>query len=107
MSVLSSPKCSGIIGHLFWLGTQALDIGAMTVGFGRFASAKPLDMFENCAARLTLNYYRIGGVDSDFNALISVTPEGLPHTFPDKVNEYNQLLDVQPASGSGARKISR
>ena len=26
-----------------------------------------LDMFEKlCGARLTLNYYRIGGVDSDF-----------------------------------------
>ena len=29
-----------IIGHLFWLGTQALDIGAMTVFFWTFESAK-------------------------------------------------------------------
>ena len=56
-----------IIGHLFWLGTQALDIGAMTVFFWTFREREILlDMFENCGARLTLNYYRIGGVDSDF-----------------------------------------
>ena len=58
-----------IIGHLFWLGTQALDIGAMTDGLLLDVSRREilLDMFEKlCGARLTLNYYRIGGVDSDF-----------------------------------------
>ena len=56
-----------IVGHLFWLGTQALDIGAMTVFFWTFREREVLlDLFEKlCGARLTLNYYRIGGVDSD------------------------------------------
>src|SRR5680860_172209 len=60
-----------IIGHLFWLGTQALDIGAMTVFFWTFREREVLlDMFEKlCGARLTLNYFRIGGVDGD------LTPE--------------------------------
>ena len=45
-----------IIGHLFWLGTQALDIGAMTVFFWTFRERETLlDMFEKlCGARLTL-----------------------------------------------------
>ncbi|MCP9440271.1 MAG: NADH-quinone oxidoreductase subunit C, partial [Nitrospira sp.] len=57
-----------ILGHLFWLGSHALDIGAMTVFFWTFRERETLlDMFEQlCGARLTLNYYRIGGVDSDF-----------------------------------------
>ena len=56
-----------IVGHLFWLGTQALDIGAMTVFFWTFREREVLlDFFEQlCGARLTLNYYRIGGVDGD------------------------------------------
>ncbi len=83
-----------IIGHLFWLGTQALDIGAMTVFFWTFREREILlDMFEKlCGARLTLNYYRIGGVDSDFTPDLVTRLKAFLHTFPDKVNEYNQLL---------------
>ena len=53
-----------------------------------------LDMFEKlCGARLTLNYYRIGGVDSDFTPDLSVARlKAFLHTFPDKLNVYNQLL---------------
>ena len=69
-----------IIGHLFWLGTQALDIGAMTVFFWTFREREILlDMFEKlCGARLTLNYYRIGGVDSDFTPDLVQRMKGVP-----------------------------
>jgi NADH-quinone oxidoreductase subunit C/D len=83
-----------IVGHLFWLGTQALDIGAMTVFFWTFREREVLlDMFEKlCGARLTLNYYRIGGVDSDFTPDLVARLKVFLQTFPDRVNEYNQLL---------------
>ncbi|WP_447599698.1 NADH dehydrogenase (quinone) subunit D [Nitrospira sp. Nam80] len=83
-----------IIGHLFWLGTQALDIGAMTVFFWTFREREVLlDMFEKlCGARLTLNYYRIGGVDSDFTPDLVARLRSFLATFPDKVGEYDQLL---------------
>jgi NADH-quinone oxidoreductase subunit C/D len=83
-----------IVGHLFWLGTQALDIGAMTVFFWTFREREVLlDMFEKlCGARLTLNYYRIGGVDSDFTPDLVARLKTFLQSFPDKVNEYNQLL---------------
>jgi len=83
-----------IIGHLFWLGTQALDIGAMTVFFWTFREREILlDMFEKlCGARLTLNYYRIGGVDSDFTPELAVQLKAFLETFPAKIDEYNELL---------------
>ncbi len=83
-----------IIGHLFWLGTQALDIGAMTVFFWTFRERETLlDMFEKlCGARLTLNYYRIGGVDSDFTPDLVQRLRAFLDTFPTKVSEYDSLI---------------
>jgi NADH-quinone oxidoreductase subunit C/D len=83
-----------IVGHLFWLGTQALDIGAMTVFFWTFREREVLlDLFEKlCGARLTLNYYRIGGVDSDFTQDLVSRMNGFLDTFQEHINEYDDLL---------------
>jgi len=83
-----------IIGHLFWLGTQALDIGAMTVFFWTFREREVLlDMFEKlCGARLTLNYYRIGGVNSDFTPDLVAQMKTFLDAFPAHIDEYNELL---------------
>src|SRR5881296_302093 len=83
-----------IIGHLFWLGTQALDIGAMTVFFWTFREREVLlDLFEKlCGARLTLNYYRIGGVDSDFTPDLVARLKTFLDSFPDHIREYDELL---------------
>ena len=83
-----------IVGHLFWLGTQALDVGAMTVFFWTFREREVLlDMFEKlCGARLTLNYYRIGGVDSDFTPELVQRMKAFLDIFPEKVKEYDSLI---------------
>ena len=83
-----------IVGHLFWLGTQALDIGAMTVFFWTFREREILlDLFEKlCGARLTLNYYRIGGVDSDLTPEIIEALRSFLKTFPDRIEDYDTLL---------------
>jgi NADH-quinone oxidoreductase subunit C/D len=83
-----------IVGHLFWLGTQALDIGAMTMFFWTFREREVLlDLFEQlCGARLTTNYYRIGGVDSDLTPeIIAQLKKFLDH-FPSAIEEYEGLL---------------
>jgi NADH-quinone oxidoreductase subunit C/D len=83
-----------IVGHLFWLGTQALDIGAMTMFFWTFREREVLlDLFEQlCGARLTTNYYRIGGVDSDLTPdIIAKLKKFLDH-FPSAIEEYEALL---------------
>ena len=83
-----------ILGHLFWLGTQALDIGAMTVFFWTFREREVLlDLFEKlCGARLTYNYYRIGGVDSDFTPGSIEGLKGFLKSFPQHIHEYDVLL---------------
>ncbi len=84
-----------IIGHLFWLGTQALDIGAMTVFFYTFREREILlDFFDDlCGARLTTSWYRIGGVEGDLQPRHIETLYTFLATFSEKLDEYNALLE--------------
>lgn len=84
-----------IIGHLFWLGTQALDIGAMTVFFYTFRDREVLlDWFDQlCGARLTTTWYRIGGVERDFDQNLIDQIRHFFKDFSSKVEEYNTLLE--------------
>jgi NADH-quinone oxidoreductase subunit D len=56
-----------IASHCLWLGTHAMDIGAMTVFLYAFRERELiLDLFEEfCGARLTYNAMRIGGLPQD------------------------------------------
>jgi len=83
-----------IIGHLFWLGTQALDIGSMTVFFFTFREREVLlDLFDElCGARLTTSWYRIGGVERDLTPKIIDDLRRFIADFPSKIDEYDTLL---------------
>lgn len=56
--------------HLLFYGTFGMDVGAFTPFLWGFREReKILDLFESlCGARLTYNYYRIGGVSHDLPA---------------------------------------
>lgn len=56
-----------ILNHLMWLGTHALDVGAMTVFLYCFREREDLmDMYESVSgARMHAAYYRPGGVYRD------------------------------------------
>jgi len=56
-----------ISAHLLWLGTHAIDLGAMTIFFYTFQEREYLyDLFEMLTgARLTTTYTRFGGVARD------------------------------------------
>jgi NADH-quinone oxidoreductase subunit D len=84
--------------HLVWLGTHALDIGAMTVFFYCFREREDilriLEMFSG--QRMMTSYIRIGGLALE-------PPRGWQHAvakfinaFPSKVDEYEELLDNNP-----------
>jgi len=83
-----------IVGHLFWLGTQSLDIGAMTIFFWTFREREVLlDLFEQtCGARLTMNYFRVGGVNGDLKPDVILKLRNFIKDFPSKIDEYDRLL---------------
>ncbi|MCP4391905.1 MAG: NADH-quinone oxidoreductase subunit D, partial [Gammaproteobacteria bacterium] len=56
-----------ILNHLMWIGTHALDVGAMTMFLYAFREREDLmDMYEAVSgARMHATYYRPGGVARD------------------------------------------
>jgi NADH-quinone oxidoreductase subunit D len=83
-----------IASHLVAFGTYALDIGAVTPFLYAFRERERiLDIFEMaCGARLTYNYYRIGGVSGDLTPeMIGMIGEFLDY-FEPKLKEYDNLL---------------
>ena len=70
-------------GHLVWLGTHALDIGAMTVCMYTLRERELiLDLTEMVTgARQTVSYVRIGGLRND-----------VPRDFIDKCREFTEIF---------------
>jgi len=85
-----------IASHLLWLGTHALDLGAMTVFFYTFRERELiLDLFEAfCGARLTYNSMRIGGLLEDVPRGWFDRVRHFLKIFPGRMQEYEDLLTV-------------
>ena len=83
-----------IASHCLWLGTHAMDIGAMTVFLYAFRERELiLDLFEEyCGARLTYNSMRIGGLPLDIPAGWDRKVREFCDIMESKVPEYEQLL---------------
>jgi NADH-quinone oxidoreductase subunit D len=83
-----------IASHLLWLGTHALDIGAMTPVFYTFREREEiLKIFENyCGARLTTHAFRIGGLQYDLYDGFEKDVMKFCDYFLPKVAEYETLL---------------
>lgn len=83
-----------ISSHLLWLGTHALDIGAMTVFLYAFREREEiLKMFETfVGARLTVHAFRIGGLLWDLPPGLDKMVKNFAATFNHHVDEYEQLL---------------
>ena len=84
--------------HLVWLGTHALDIGAMTVFFLCFREREDiLRLFEMFSGqRLMTSYIRVGGLALDPPRGWEKRVKTFMDTLPSRVDEYESLLNVNP-----------
>ena len=83
-----------IASHLLWLGTHALDIGAITPVFYCLREREEaLKIFENyCGARLTTHAFRIGGLQYEIYDEFEKEVKAFCQWFLPKVDEYEELL---------------
>jgi NADH-quinone oxidoreductase subunit D len=83
-----------IASHLLWLGTHALDIGAITPLFYTFREREEiLKIFENyCGARLTTHAFRIGGLQYALYDGFEEQVRAFCEYIKPKFDEYDDLL---------------
>ncbi len=84
--------------HLVWLGTHAMDIGALTVFLYCFREREDLlRIFEAVSGqRMMTSYIRIGGVSLEPPSDLFATIRKFLASFPSKVDEYEGLLNNNP-----------
>ncbi len=83
-----------IASHLVWLGTHALDIGAMTVFLYCFREREEiLRIFEMVSGqRMMTSYFRVGGLALDAPLGFFEKVKKFVDIFPSRVDEYEGLL---------------
>jgi NADH-quinone oxidoreductase subunit D len=84
--------------HLVWLGTHAMDIGAMTVLLYCFREREDiLRLFEAISGqRMMTSYFRIGGVALEPPLGFFDRVREFADRFPARVDEYENLLTGNP-----------
>jgi NADH-quinone oxidoreductase subunit D len=98
-----------IASHLVWLGTHALDIGAMTVFFYCFREReKILNLIEAASGgRLTPSYFRIGGLMMDLPAGFENRVKQFIDNFPKALDDFAKLLTGNRIFQSRTQNIGR
>jgi len=84
--------------HLVWLGTHAMDIGALTVFLYCFREREQLmRVFEAVSGqRMMTSYIRIGGVSMEPPMGLFDQIRKFLLDFPSKIDEYEGLLNANP-----------
>lgn len=80
--------------HLVWIACHALDIGAMTVFIYAFREReKIMELYEKISgARMTSNYFRVGGLSKDVYDGFEKDVQEIIDTFPGHLDTYEGLL---------------
>ena len=95
--------------HLVWLGTHAMDIGAMTVFLYCFRERENvLRLFEAVSGqRMMTSYFRIGGVAIEPPLGFFERVKTFNDAFPEHINEYEGLLTENPIFVNRLKDVGR
>jgi len=95
--------------HLVWLGTHALDIGAMTVFLYCFREREEiLRIFEMISGqRMMTSYFRVGGIALEPPLGFFDRVRDFAGYFPEKVDEYENLLTGNPIWTMRTKGVAR
>ena len=87
-----------LVSHLVWLGTHAMDIGALTVFLYTFREREEvLRIFEGLSGqRIMTSYIRIGGLALEPPLDFFDRVQGFVRSFPKKIDEYSNMLTGNP-----------
>jgi NADH-quinone oxidoreductase subunit D len=91
-------ELSRIHSHLIWLGTAALEIGAISLLFYCFRDRdEALDLFELVGgARMHTRYFQAGGLAEDIPIGFYAEARKFCEYMPKKIDEYEALLTRNP-----------
>jgi NADH-quinone oxidoreductase subunit D len=91
-------ELSRIASHMVWLGTQALDMGAMSVFLYCFREREQiLEMFEMVSGqRMMTSYMRPGGVWRDVPEEFYPAVDAFLEDFIHRIEDYRNLLEKNP-----------
>ncbi|MGE5109843.1 MAG: NADH dehydrogenase (quinone) subunit D [Acidobacteriaceae bacterium] len=95
--------------HLVWLGTHAMDIGAMTVFLYCFREREDLlKIFEAIGGqRMFTSYFRVGGLAMEAPLDWFKSVKKFVDAFPDRVDEYEGLLTENPIWQQRTKGVAR
>jgi NADH-quinone oxidoreductase subunit D len=98
-----------IMSHLVWLGTSALDLGAISMFWYCFRDREQiLDLFEmSSGQRMHTRYFQVGGVFEDIPPGFAEKVKAFCDEMPSRIDQYEALLDrneifLQRTKGIGA-----
>jgi NADH-quinone oxidoreductase subunit D len=84
--------------HLVWLGTHAMDIGALTVFLYCFREREEtLRIFESISGqRMMTSYFRIGGLSLEPPMGFAEQVQSFLDIMPERIDQYENLLTGNP-----------
>jgi len=80
--------------HLVWIGTMAMDVGAVTVLMWAFREREKIqDIWDNLTGvRFTTSFTRVGGLAQDMSEAVISQTKNFLEQFPEKLDECEKVL---------------